>query len=108
MKNIVHWCKPKKMWTSHTYKSCTKSLNILINGNWFSEVKPQKKSNPRGWIVTDHTNVIVDPNENDLVGFRVGDRVIFDKVNVSFSHLEGKYILFNEDGCFILEKEEVS
>jgi hypothetical protein len=97
---------PKKMWTSHTYKSCAKSVTILINGKWFVETKPNKKDNPRGWVVTDHTNVIINPSEELLSQFKKIDRVYYDKKNVSFSHEQGEYILFDKEGCFILEKGE--
>lgn len=103
MKNIIHWCKPKKMWTSHTYKSCAKSPTILINGNWHTETKPNKKDNPRGWIVTDHTNVIINPSEEILESFRVTDKLTYDKSKIEFNINEGNYLLFNNNGCFLLE-----
>lgn len=104
MKNIVHWCKQKKMWTSHTYKSCTKSPVILIDGDWYAETKPNKKDNPRGWIVTDHTKVLINPNREVLSLYIKKDRIIYDKHNVNFNHIKGKYVLFDGEGCFTLEK----
>lgn len=106
MKNIVHWCKPKKMWTSHTYKSCAKSPTILINGNWSTETKPDKKANPRGWVVADHTSVVVSPSASELAQFVKKERVYYDKKAVSFTHIEGEYLLFDEEGCFVLERRE--
>lgn len=92
------------MWTSHTYKSCAKSITILITDEWFTETKPNKKDNPRGWIVTDHTNVIINPSTDDLSFFKKKDRVVYDKHNINFSHTKGKYIVFDKEGCFTLEK----
>lgn len=107
MKNIVHWCKPKKMWSSHTYKSCAKSPVILIVGDWHTETKPERKTNPRGWVVAEHTQVTINPPEDVLNRYIKTERVVFDKEQVSFNHNEGTHILFDGDGCFLV-KERVA
>jgi hypothetical protein len=102
MKNIVHWCMAKKMWTSHTYKSCAKADSVLILGGWTTETKPNRKANPKGWVVTDHTNVVLNPTPEQLSYFRKEARLIYNKEAVSFSEAEGTCLLFDNEGCFIL------
>ncbi|MNY37461.1 hypothetical protein D3C86_1720260 [compost metagenome] len=92
------------MWTSHTYKSCAKSKVILINGNWFVETKPKKKDNPRGWICTDDSNVIINPSDEILLNLEVIEKVFYDKKNVEFNVKRGSMIIFNESGCYVVEK----
>lgn len=102
MKLIIHWNKFKRMWTMHTYKSCTYAKNILILGEWRTEVKPNRKSNPRGWVVTEHDNVIVDPGPSLVRQFQKVSQLIYDKKNVCFNINEGDYLLFDEEGCFVV------
>lgn len=106
MKNIIHWCKPKQMWTSHTYKACTKSPIILIDGNWKTETRPEKKANPKGWIVTDHNSVIINPDESIIHKFQKTDELFYDKQDISFSHTAGKHLLFDGKRCFLVKKIE--
>lgn len=106
MKNIIHWCKRKKMWTSHTYKSCTKSPVILVVGNWKAETKPNKQANPRGWIVADHTQVFINPSDEILKRFDKSDRLFYRKTDVEFTISEGEHLLFDRDGCFTLKEND--
>lgn len=103
MKLIIHWNKFQRMWTMHTYKSCKLAKNILVIGKWKTEVKPNRKSNPRGWVVTEHHNVIVDPDPSLLGQFEKVSRLIYDKSNVHFNINEGEYLWFNEEGCFVVQ-----
>lgn len=106
MKNIVHWCKPKKKWTSHTYKSCAKASVVLITGGWQTEVKPERKTNPRGWVYTDHNNVVLDPPASILQQYKRTGKLIYDKQQMQFNINEGHSILFDVDGCYILEESQ--
>jgi hypothetical protein len=92
----------KKKWTSHTYKSCTKADTVLILGNWFAETKPNRKANPKGWITTDHSNVVYNPTPEQLSYFQKEARLIYNKNEVAFSHTEGTCLLFDNEGCFLL------
>lgn len=103
MKNIVHWCMAKHKWTSHTYKSCTKADRVLILGGWHTETKPNRKANPKGWVVTDHTNIVYNPSDEQLKYFHKTSKLIYNKGAVQFSHTEGTCLLFDIDGCYILE-----
>jgi hypothetical protein len=104
MKNIVHWCKPKQKWTSHTYKSCAKASVVLITGGWKTEIKPNRKQNPRGWVYTEHNNVVLNPDPSLLEGYKRKDKLIYDKYSMEFNINEGEAILFDTDGCYILEE----
>lgn len=104
MKNRIHWCKQKKMWTSHTYKKCTKANKVLIIGDWFTETKPNNKYNPRGWVVAHHGDVFVNPTDKQLSEFKKSFKLIYDKEDVSFNLLNGTNLLFDDEGCFILER----
>lgn len=103
MKNIIHWCQPKRRWTSHTYKTCAKAEVIVVTGEWHTETKPTKRSNPKGWIVTDHSNVIINPSEEMLSTIYKKERLMYNKHNVTFNVNSGKALLFDKDGCYILE-----
>lgn len=102
MKNIIHYCKQKKKWTSHTYQSCAKAPSILVVGEWKTEVKPKRKSNPRGWITTDHTNVIINPEPSEVDQFTKAQRLLYDKDNMMFNVNQGEALLFSEEGAFVL------
>ncbi|MDF2534072.1 MAG: hypothetical protein K0R18_229 [Bacillales bacterium] len=104
MKNKVHWCMQKKMWTSHVYNACAKAKVILIDGYWSVETKPNNRANPKGWVFTDHTNVIINPSDEILMNIQPIERLLYDKRNVKFNIKAGNMLLFNEHGCFIVEK----
>jgi hypothetical protein len=73
-------------------------------GEWSTEVKPSRKSNPRGWVVTDHARVLLNPSNDILNKFKVIGVLHYDKDDVSFNVNSGGYLLFNDKGCFILEQ----
>lgn len=104
MKNIIHWNKHKKMWTSHTYKSCTQASVILVTGAWTTETKPNRKTNPRGWIVTDHTNVIIEPSQEQLFPLVKTKQLFYDKTKFNFNIQEGTMLLFDSEGCFLIKR----
>lgn len=101
------------MWTSHTYKSireghsaCAKTKSLLVVGQWNAEVKPLKKSNPKGWVYTDHTNVILNPSKELLSKFKKSKQLVYDKRNIEFNLTSGEYLLFDDTGCHVLEVVE--
>lgn len=105
MKSIVHWCQPKKMWTHHTYNSCMKNPYILIKGGWSTEVKPKRKTNPRGWVVTQHNQVSV-PNQAEvqklLKKIHPSNKLLYDKNTMSFNISSGETIIFTPEGAFVI------
>lgn len=90
------------MWTSHTYKSCAKAGTILVFGEWRTEVKPQRRSNPKGWVVADHIDVILNPEKHLINQFHKTHKLLYNKEEVSFNIQYGKYLLFDEEGCTLL------
>lgn len=103
MKNIIHWCQPKRRWTSHTYKTCAKAEVIVVTGEWHTETKPNKRSNPKGWIVTDSDNVIVNPSDNLISKIVKKERLIYDKNTATFNSNRGTMLLFDREGCHLVE-----
>lgn len=57
MKARIHWNIQKRLWTVHTYKGCEWARYVVIKGDWITEVKPNNKSNPRGFVVCDRSQV---------------------------------------------------
>lgn len=102
MKAIIHWNTFKKMWTCHTYKGCAQSPIILISGDWYAETKPLKKDNPKGWIVTNYKNVIINPSLTMLASYTKTTQLYYNKQKIEFSILKGNLLLFDEYGCFII------
>lgn len=103
MKAIIHWCKRKNMWTIHTYKSCNKVTSLLVNGLWTTEVKPNKKSNPRGWVSTDQSFVIPNPSKEALAKFKISDKLVFNKIDIVFNISHGNALYFMNKECFVLK-----
>jgi hypothetical protein len=100
VKAIIHWNKQKKCWTIHTYKGCEWATHILIRGEWNTEVKPTKKTNPRGWVVVDRSQVeILDSKE---IPDNIGQQLIYDKYNMRFNIHNGINLLFLPNGAFLL------
>lgn len=98
MKANIHYNKFEKAWTIHTYKGCKLATNFKINGDWFTEVKPKKKSNPRGWVVCDTSQLeFFDKNSKILKG----EQLLYDKIDMKFNIDKGKDLLFLSDGVFL-------
>ena len=104
VKNMVHWNVFERKWTSKTYKSCGRHKRILIVGKWNTEVKPEKKDNPRGWVYADHSQIILEPTGELLSQYIKSEKLIYDKNRMEFSIEEGVNLLFDEDGCFTLKE----
>lgn len=103
MKAVIHWNKKKKMWTVHTYKGCTWAGYIRVNGKWRTESKPEKKSNPRGWVVVDDHNQVeileaIEEAEKVLFATR---KLLFNKEKVEFNVGEGTGLIFTPEGAYI-------
>lgn len=104
MKNKIHWNIFKRQWTSHTYKHCLQSDVVLVEGDWKTEVKPEYKTNPRGWIYCDHSQVTIDPDQEVLNKFEKVKRLEYDKINMKFNFEEGTHLLCDKQGCFLLKE----
>jgi hypothetical protein len=107
IKNIIHWNKQQKKWTSHTYKGCSWSDVILVIGNWYVETKPEKKKNPKGWVCTDSRNVILNPTECQLGKYQKLEQIFYDKQKATFNITNGHGLLFDREGCYTLIPNEI-
>jgi hypothetical protein len=102
MKTKVHWNIFKGQWTVRTYKGCARHKEVLVK-NWKTEVKPNYKDNPRGWVYADHTDVIVNPEKSLVKTLAKKEQLLYDKYKMFFNITEGDMLLCNDDGCFIVE-----
>lgn len=104
MKNIIHWNKQKRTWTSHTWRGYERASVILVKGPWKTECKPEKPTNPRGWVVTSHEYVSLNPPKEELARYKKVKQLIFDKERVLFDVNQGDALLFDQEGCFLVER----
>jgi hypothetical protein len=102
MKTKLHWNIFEKKWTVRTYKSCARHDVVLVK-DWKTEVKPEYKNNPKGWIHSDHTNFTVNPSEEVLNNLVKKEKLIYDKHKMFFNIAEGDMVLCDKTGCFIVE-----
>lgn len=106
MKARLHWNKFKKMWTVHTYKSCTQYPYILIDGDWYTELKPEKKTNPKGFVVTtdDKVHILEENNVYSILKQYPNKKQLwYDKENISFNVSNGNKLLFTPKGVYIFD-----
>lgn len=78
---------------------------MLLHGKWYVELKPERKSNPKGFVVTDHSeDIIINPPEQLIKTFDKIKKLVYDKENVLFNVHNGEYLYFAEDGaCYLLQ-----
>ncbi len=108
MKYKIHRCNCRKVWSVQNRKTKTVASTVLLNGEWSAELKPERKGNPRGFVITNKSQDIILNPASELVGqFELAEELIYDKKKVDFNILKGKYLYFAEDGaCYILKKFE--
>ncbi|MGG3468733.1 hypothetical protein ABES02_14785 [Neobacillus pocheonensis] len=106
MKCKIHRCNCRKVWSLQNRKTKTTANTVLLNGEWFAELKPERKCNPKGFVVTNQNqDIIINPNQEFIGQFQRIAKLIYDKEKVDFNILKGKYLYFAEDGtCYILKK----
>ena len=80
--------------------------SILLIDGWHTELKPVRKKNPKGFVVTNESkNIILNPEDDSLINYIKIAKLIYNKVDVCFNITEGKHLFFAEDGsCYILKK----
>jgi hypothetical protein len=104
MKNTIHWNIFMKQFTSHTYKGCANPDSILVVGKWSTEVKPERKDNPRGWVRCDHIQVTHNPSQEAMEQYVKTQKLIYDKTLMEFNITEGNGLFCDKDGCWLLDK----
>ncbi|MFB3165292.1 hypothetical protein ABLO26_28465 [Neobacillus sp. 179-J 1A1 HS] len=107
MKSKIHRCNCRKVWSIQNRKFKITVHSILLTGEWFAELKPERKCEPKGFVTTKKSQEIVyNPTSKNLENFTIVDKLIYDKKNVNFNIKNGKCLYFAEDGtCYILNKE---
>ena len=106
MKNIIHFNQQERTWSSHTYLGCERAPRILVAGVWRTECKPERKYNPRGWVVTQKEDTILNPTEDVLKDFVKLDRLMYDREKVTFNITSGEALLFDETGCYVVKRNK--
>lgn len=112
-KAIVHYYLQKDCWSVHVNSCCYQGHYVIIDGAWGTEVKPNRKSNPRGWVTARSHQVKffcaedahLPENRKVLEGAmqRRGERLRYDKVNKTFNLESGlNGLLFTPEGAFAL------
>lgn len=118
-KTIVHYYLQKDCWSIHVKSCCYQGQYVIIQGAWETEVKPNRKSNPRGWVTARSHQVTffceedahLTENHKALEDAlqRKGNRLRFDKVNMTFNHVSGQGgLLFTPDGAYVLYPRQTS
>ena len=106
MKFKIYRCNCRKTWSIQTRKSKVAAGALLLNGQWGTEVKPERRKNPKGFVTTIGGNDIVLNPASELVNqFVKVKKLIYDRANVNFNVEQGEGLYFAEDGCcYILQK----
>ncbi|MEO2077025.1 MAG: hypothetical protein ABGX20_16780 [Bacillus sp. (in: firmicutes)] len=106
MKHKIHRCNCRKVWSVQNRKTRSTASSLLLDGHWKAELKPERISNPKGFVTTDNSqSIIFNPPPELLEQYATVDKLIYDKTNVDFNLAHGESLYFAEDGsCFILKK----
>lgn len=67
-------------------------------------MKPNNKTNPRGFIVCDSSQIVLDPDESVLENYTRGNKLKYDKDVVCFNYDSGENLYCNDDGCWLMEE----
>jgi len=106
MKFKIYRCNCRKTWSIQNRKSKVTAGTLLLNGQWGTEVKPERRENPKGFVTTNGSNdIIINPASEIIDKFVMVKKLIYDKTNVNFNVEQGEGLYFAEDGnCYIIEK----
>ena len=106
MKYKIYRCNCRKIWSIQNRKVKITSSSLLLIGIWTTELKPERKYNPKGFVTTTNGhNIIFNPGSKLMEQFEKVSKLIYDKENVHFNIKSGEFLFFAEDGsCFILKK----
>jgi hypothetical protein len=106
MKSKIHRCNCRNAWSIQNRKRKITAAEILLNGDWAAELKPERKGEPKGFIAVKQTeDIIINPIEDTMEKFEKVMKLYYDKQEVTFNRMRGKYLYFSEDGsCYILKR----
>ncbi|MBM7653315.1 hypothetical protein [Neobacillus cucumis] len=106
MKFKIYRCNCRKTWSIQNRKSKVQAETILLNASWSAELKPKRKSDPKGFVTTDgDEGIIYNPDSEMVKQFIKVKKLLYDKKNVNFNVKQGDCLYFAKDGtCFILNQ----
>ena len=106
MKCKIHRCNCRKIWSVQSRKTRITAKSVLLNGTWTTELKPERRLDPKGFVITNRTQDIITNPPMEIMGqFIKVAKLIYDKKSVNFNVSFGEYLFFAEDGnCYILIK----
>jgi hypothetical protein len=107
MKSKIHRCNCRRVWSIQNRKTRITAASILLTGEWYTELRPERSCDPKGFVATKKSQeIIFNPPLEYIENFRIVEKLIYDKKNVNFNIKNGRYLLFDEDGsCYIVQKE---
>ncbi|OME69182.1 hypothetical protein BK120_33925 [Paenibacillus sp. FSL A5-0031] len=112
-----HYYLQKDCWSIHVKSCCYQGHYVIIQGPWETEVKPNRKSNPRGWVTARSHQITYFCMEDALQPvnrkiledalLHAGGRLRYDKMNMSFNLSNGQNgLLFSPEGAFVLHQQK--
>lgn len=109
MKSKIHRCNCRKTWAIQNRKTHITATTILLFGKWTTELKPERKRNPKGFVITNNSEeIMINPSIDVVEKFLKIAKLIYDKKNVNFNVSYGKFLFFAEDGtCYILKRRNI-
>jgi hypothetical protein len=108
MKSKIHRCNCRNIWSIQNRKITRTVSTMLLNGDWYIELKPERRCNPKGFVTTNRSEDIIFNPCNELVEqFQKVAKLVYNKERVCFNVKHGHYLYFADDGaCYILEKRK--
>lgn len=106
MKSKIHRCNCRNIWSVQNRKMNITASTLLLNGKWNAELKPERRCDPKGFVITNRSHdIILNPPIEIVDQFVKEAKLIYDKKNVNFNIKYGEFLYFAEDGtCYILKK----
>jgi hypothetical protein len=112
-----HYYLQKDCWSIHVKSCCYQGQFVIIEGPWGTEIKPNRKSNPRGWVTARSHQVIFFcsedahlPQYNELLleaERRKSEQLRYNKANMTFNLQSGLGgLLFKPDGAYVLDARQ--
>ena len=106
MKFKIYRCNCRKTWSIQTRKSKINAGTILLDASWSAELKPDQKSDPKGFVTTNgDKGIVFNPDQELVQQFIKIQKLVYDKKRVDFNVKQGECLYFAEDGtCYILKR----
>ncbi|WP_147535490.1 hypothetical protein [Bacillus marasmi] len=106
MKVRIHRCNCRKIWAIQTRKVKQTANSVLLIDQWNTELKPDRRVNPKGFVTTkDCNSIVLNPANELLENYIKITKLVFNKEEVSFNFTNGRNLFFSEDGaCYLLSK----